>query len=85
MRAREDEQFRLTLAWQREQARLSLEEILAEGLASGGFRSDLDPGATAAVILGSAEGCLLQSATQGGAVPPEQLLRTLLRLVVNGA
>jgi hypothetical protein len=85
MRAREDEQFRLTLAWQREQARLSLEEILAEGLASGGFRNDLDPGATAAVILGTAEGCLLQSATQGGAVPPEQLLRTLLRLVVNEA
>ena len=30
-RARHDKQFRLTLAWQREQIRLSLEEILVEG------------------------------------------------------
>ena len=85
MRAREDKHFRLTIAWQREQARLSLQEILAEGIASGHFRDDLDPGAAAAVILGTAEGCLLQSATQGGPVPAEQLLRTLLRLVISGA
>lgn len=85
MRAREDKQFRLTVAWQREQARLSLQDILAEGVASGDFRRDLDPGATAAVILGTAEGCLLQSATDGGAVTAEQLMRTLLALVVSGA
>jgi BetI-type transcriptional repressor, C-terminal len=85
MRAREDKQFRLTVAWQREQARLSLQDILVEGVASGDFRRDLDPGATAAVILGTAEGCLLQSATDGGAVTAEQLMRTLLALIVSGA
>ena len=85
MRARDDKQFRLTLAWQREQIRLSLRDILAEGVASGGFRADLDPGAAAAVILGTAEGCLLQSATEGGAVTAEQLLRTLLHLVISEA
>lgn len=83
IRAREDKQFRLTLAWQREQIRLSLEEILAEGVAGGVFRPDLDAGAVAAVILGAAEGCLLQSATEGGAVPAAQLMRTLLRLAVS--
>ncbi len=85
MRAREDKQFRLTLAWQREQLRLSLEDILSEGVAAGVFRADLDSGAVAAVILGAAEGCLLQSATEGGAVSAEQLMRTLLRLAVNEA
>jgi hypothetical protein len=85
MRSREDKHCRLTMAWLREQLRLSLEEILAEGLASGAFRRDLEPGAVAAVMLGAAEGCLLQSATQGGAVAPEHLVRTLLRLAVSGA
>ena len=85
MRAQHDKQFRLTLAWQREQIRLSFEEILEEGVASGALRADLDPGAVAAVILGTAEGCLLQSPTQGGAVSAEQLLHTLLRLIVSGA
>ena len=85
LRARADKQFRLALAWQREQLRLSLEDVLAEGVAAGAFRRDLDPGAMAAVILGAAEGCLLQSATQGGAVTAEQLLRTLLDLVLSGA
>jgi len=85
MRARDDKQVRLTLAWQREQIRLSLQDILAEGAAAGVFRAQLDPGAVAAVILGAAEGCLLQSATQGGAVTAEQLLRTLLRLIVTAA
>jgi hypothetical protein len=83
--ARDDKQFRLTLAWQREQIRLSLEDILAEGVASGAFRGDVDPEAVAAVILGTAEGCLLQSATQGGAVTAAQLLRTLLRLILSAA
>jgi len=85
LRAREDKQFRLTLAWQREQIRLSLQDILTEGAASGAFHADLDPGAVAAVILGAAEGCLLQSATQGGAVTAEQLLRTLLRMIITAA
>jgi hypothetical protein len=83
IKARDDKQFRLTLAWQREQIRLILQDILIEGAASGAFRTTLDPGAVAAVILGTAEGCLLQSATQGGAVPPGQLVRTLLRLLVE--
>ncbi len=85
VRAREDKQFRLTLAWQREQLRLSLEDILREGVAAGVFRADLDPGAVAAVILGAAEGCLLQSATEGGSVSAEHLMRTLLRLALNEA
>jgi hypothetical protein len=83
--ARDDKQFRLTLAWQREQIRLSLEDILAEGVSRGAFRGDVDPEAVAAVILGTAEGCLLQSATQGGAVTAAQLLRTLLRLILSAA
>lgn len=82
IRAREDKDFRLTLAWQREQIRLTLEEILAEGV-GGAFRPDMDAGAVAAVILGAAEGCLLQSATEGGAVPAAQVMRTLLRLALS--
>ena len=85
VRARDDKQFRLTLAWQREQLRLSIEEILAEGLARGAFRRGIDPGAVAAVILGAAEGCLLQAATEGGAVSPAELVRCLLGLMLNGA
>ncbi len=85
LRAREDKEFRLTLAWQREQIRLCLRDILVEGAGTGAFRADLDPGAVAALILGAAEGCLLQSATQGGPVTAEQLLRALLRLVVSEA
>jgi hypothetical protein len=84
-RARHDKQFRLTLAWQREQIRLSIEDILAEGVRAGAFRADLDAGAVAAVIVGAAEGCLLQAATEGGAVPTERLLRALLTLAVSGA
>jgi hypothetical protein len=85
LRARDDKEFRLTLAWQREQIRLCLQDILAEGVSSGDFRADLETGPVAAVIVGVAEGCLLQSATQGGPVTPAQLLRALLRLVVSGA
>jgi|SRR5262245_53257080 len=81
MKARDDKEFRLTLAWQREQIRLTLQDILIEGAANGAFRENLDAGAVAAVILGTAEGCLLQAATQGGAVPPGQLVRTLLGLL----
>jgi hypothetical protein len=85
LHAREDKEFRLTLAWQREQLRLSLQDILAEGAAAGAFRRNLEPGAVAAVILGVAEGCLLQSATQGGSVTAEHLLRALLALVLSEA
>ncbi len=84
-RARHDKQFRLTLAWQREHIRLSLEEILVEGARVGGFRTNLDAGAVAAVIVGAAEGCLLQAVTEGGAVPAERLVRTLLTLALSGA
>jgi BetI-type transcriptional repressor, C-terminal len=85
MRTRRDKHHRLALAWQREQLRLSLEEILVAGSADGAFRRDLDAGAVAAVMLGTAEGCLLQAATQGGAVPPGELVKTLLGLVLSGA
>ena len=84
-RARHDKQFRLTLAWQREQIRLSLEDILTEGARTRRFRGDLDAGAVAAVIVGAAEGCLLQAATEGGAVPAERLVGALLTLAVSGA
>jgi hypothetical protein len=85
MRARHDKQFRLTLAWQREQIRLSLEDILVEGVRAGTFRAGMDAGAVAAVIVGAAEGCLLQAATDGGAVSAEQIVRTLLTLAVSPA
>jgi hypothetical protein len=85
MRTRHDKHHRLALAWQREQLRLSLEEILVAGAAAGAFRRDLDAGAVAAVMLGTAEGCLLQVATQGGAVPPGELVKTLLGLVLSEA
>ena len=83
MRARHDKHHRLALAWQREQLRLSLEEILEAGVAAGAFRKDLVTGAVAAVMLGAAEGCLLLSATQGGAVPPGELVRALMSLALS--
>ncbi len=85
LRARADKEYRLTLAWQREQIRLSLQDILAEGAGKGAFRPDLDAGAVAAVILGVAEGCLLQAAAQGGPVTAAELLQSLLRLVISEA
>ena len=85
MRARHDKHHRLALAWQGEQLRLSLEEILQAGVAAGAFRKELVTGAVAAVMLGAAEGCLLQSATQGGAVPPGELVRALMSLALSGA
>jgi BetI-type transcriptional repressor, C-terminal len=83
-RAREDKQFRLTMAWLREQSRLSLEEILEEGVKTGGFRAGLDPGAVATAILGAAEGCLLQASSAGGTVAPARLVRALLALICDG-
>jgi len=85
MRARHDKHHRLALAWQREQLRLLLEEILQAGVAAGVFRREMVTGAVAAVMLGAAEGCLLQSATQGGAVPPGELVRALMSLALSGA
>mgnify|MGYP003694681179 CR=1 FL=1 len=38
----------------------------------------------AAVIVGAAEGCLLQAATDGGAVTAEQIVRTPLILAARG-
>ena len=45
-----------------------------EGARAGAFRADLDAGAVAAVIVGAAEGCLLQAATEGGAVAADRLV-----------
>jgi hypothetical protein len=81
MRAQDDKTYRLTMAWLREQIRLSVEEIVSEGQAAGLLRADLEPGPAAAVVVGAAEGCLLQTATQGGAVPPAAILHALLRLL----
>lgn len=84
-RAREDKQHRLTMAWLREQSRLSLKEILAEGVARGAFRPDLDADACAAIILGAAEGCLLQAPSHGGPVPPARIVGALLALAAPAA
>ncbi len=84
MQARHDKHHRLALAWQREQLRLSLEEILRAGVAAGAFRKQLDTDAVAAVILGAAEGCLLQSLTRGGAVQPDELVKALMSLTLSG-
>src|SRR3972149_909118 len=84
-RARRDKRFRLAMAWLREQLRLSVEEILVEGIAAVAFRRDLDPVVFSAVCLGAAEGCLLQSPSQGGTVSPDQLLKILLRFALSEA
>ncbi len=83
--AREDKHCRLRLAWQREQLRLSLEDILTEGVASGAVKAGLDPGAVAALIVGAAEAALLQAPTDGGSVTADDLARALLALVLSGA
>ncbi len=85
LRARRDKRFRLAMAWLREQLRLSVEEILAEGIRAGAFRRDLDPVVFSAVCLGAAEGSLLQSPSQGGAVSPDEQLKALLRLAGSEA
>ncbi len=85
VRAQRDKQYRLRLAWQREQLRLLLQDILAEGAVRGLFRAGLDAGAVAAIIVGTAEGCLLQAAMQGGAVSPAELSRAIVALTLRGA
>lgn len=80
LRGRREKRYRLVVAWLREQLRLCVEEILAAGVSAGALRQDLDPQAFSAVCLGAAEGCLLQSEAEGGTVPPDQLVDTLLRL-----
>src|SRR4029450_8428329 len=91
MRARHDKHHRLALAWQREQLRLSLEDILVAGATAGAVREALGGGGGrvrsvrdgargAAVWVGAGAGCLPQAATQGGAVPPGELVKTLLAL-----
>jgi hypothetical protein len=85
IRARHDKQCRLTMAWHREQLRLTLADILAQGVVRGAFRRDLEPGAVAAVILGAAEGCLLQNASEGGPVSAGELAKAVLQLAVTGA
>jgi len=83
LRARQEKPYRFAMAWLREQMRLCVEEILSEGIASGAFRDDVDAAALAAMCLGAAEDCLLQSGAQSGTVAPDWLVRTLLRLVMR--
>jgi hypothetical protein len=85
IRARDDKHWRLRLAWQREQLRLSLQDILAEGAVRGEFRAGLDVGAVAAVIVGTAESCLLQAASEGGPVSTADLARAVVDLTRRGA
>lgn len=83
LRGRQEKPFRLAMAWLREQMRLSVVEILAEGIAAGAFRENLDPEAVAGVCISAAEGCLLQSEAAGGTVSPGEQVRTILRLVAR--
>ena len=83
LRAREQKPYRLAMAWLREQMRLCIEEILTEGITAGSFREDADPGALAAVCLGTAEGCLLQPDAHAGTVAPDQLVKILLGLAAR--
>ncbi|MBI4240540.1 MAG: hypothetical protein HY613_02380 [Candidatus Rokubacteria bacterium] len=83
IRGRQEKAFRLAMAWLREQMRLCVEEILAEGITAGAFRADVDPSALAAVCVGAAEGYLLQSRDEEGTVPPGQLVRAILGLVTR--
>ncbi len=82
--AASQKRVRLAMAWIREQIRLCLEEIIEEGVVKGVFRSDLDPAALSAIALGVAEGLLIQSSIQGGAVPVERLVHALERTVSQG-
>ncbi len=83
LRARQQKSHRLAMAWLREQMRLCLEDVFAEGVKAGTFRGDADPPALAAVCLGTAEACLLQPEPHGGAVPPDKLVHVFLRLVAR--
>jgi hypothetical protein len=83
-RAQSDKRYRLTMAWLREQIRLSIEDILREGLRVGAFRADLQPAAAAAIMVSAAESSLLQGGA-GGAVEPRDLAAALLRLALGGA
>ncbi len=79
--ARRDRHHRLTLAWQREQLRLSLVDILTEGQRAGAVRPAVDAGAAGALMLGAAEAGLLLPAAEGHAVTPGEQVRALLALV----
>lgn len=83
--ARHDKQVRLRLAWQHEQLRLALQDILAEGAVRGELRPGIDAAAVAGVMVDAAEGCLLQSVTESGAIGAAELARTLLSLALRGA
>lgn len=83
LKGRREKPFRFAMAWLREQLRLCVEEILAEGIAGGAFREDLDPGALASVCVSAAEAFLLQPRAQDGAVPSDQLVRSLLGLAAR--
>ena len=85
LRARQDKESRLRMAWLREQLRISLQDILAEAAVRGETRSGLDTAAAAAAIVGAAESCLLQASTEGDAVAPADLARALLTLTLRGA
>jgi hypothetical protein len=83
--ARHDKQVRLRLAWQHEQLRLALQDILAEGAVRGELRPGIDAAAVAGVMVDAAEGCLLQSVTESGAIGAVELSRALLSLALRGA
>jgi AcrR family transcriptional regulator len=67
------------LAW-----RAFLAQILAEGVHNGEMRADLDPDATAAVILAFSDGLTLHSLLQQEDVDPEKVMAAFLAATFQG-
>jgi AcrR family transcriptional regulator len=59
-------------------------DIIIEGLGDGGFRKDIDPRSTAAMIVGSLDGLLVQWALERENCDFKEILKTLTNTVLNG-
>ncbi len=59
-------------------------DIIIEGLGDGGFRKDIDPRSTAAMIVGSLDGLLVQWALERESCDFKDILKTLTNTVLNG-
>jgi len=59
-------------------------DIIIEGMGDGGFRKDIDPRSTAAMIVGSLDGLLVQWALERESCDFKDILKTLTNTVLNG-
>jgi AcrR family transcriptional regulator len=59
-------------------------DIIIEGMGDGGFRKDIDPRSTAAMIVGSLDGLLVQWALERENCDFKDILKTLTNTVLNG-